>query len=164
MKPETKMGLIAVAAVVGVFVLVGGGIAVLVSGGATKTTAGKEAGKTSTAEKNRLAGPVSTGSKDDPVAYICGHRWWKKPPTKKQLDELVAQLISMNQGDLTFVTRLGVSERPKIPAYAVRQYPTLIYENLVIDASWTKRPTAEIVLNEIISELDQKEYRYGPGR
>lgn len=162
MKAETRLGLIAIGLVLGLFLCIGGVIALVVGGkGATTNNPKAEIGKGTVQD---LAGPVSTGSKDDPVAYILGHRWWKKPPSKKRLDDLVAMIIAMDPSKAAEIDRDAIFEPCRHPAVIMKQYADGSYENLFIRSIWNTRPDRNQVLSFLQSELDRREYLYGPGR
>lgn len=158
MKSETKMGLLAFGVVFGLVAIMGLVAAIALPRGTDK-------GNQATGGDKELTAPISNGSKDDPVAYICGHRWWSKPPSKKQLDDLVDQIIALNQqgeavidGDAKFILYGAYIQ------WLLKQKEPQHKRKFTIKAYWTKRPNREQVLGEIKAKLDQLEYQEGPGR
>jgi predicted Zn finger-like uncharacterized protein len=116
--------------------------------------------------KTDLTGPVSKGPKDDDGAYVVGHRWWKTPPTRDKLQELIDYVISTPGESSVIIGDTGKTMR--LTPFERSQYspPELFIGGrwFKIDCDWAKRPNRDAVLKAMRSELDRVEYKQGPGR
>src|SRR5262249_30933677 len=93
LSPQARTGLIAIILVGGLFVAVIGLISIVYLWHVRPN------GPTASIEPKpeRLADrPVSTGDEKDDAAYVLGHRWWKKPPSRERLEQLVKFVIETN--------------------------------------------------------------------
>lgn len=182
--PQARTGLLAVAIVGGGTLLLGCVIGVvLLSGGSKDTRPGTQADGRADSGKGTGKGdgnkgladrPVSTGNEKDDESYILGHRWWKKPPTRKQLDEMVKLIVEQNKST-------GNTEN----CVAINQAGDFVKSHVLVQGSYhyygpeahklgekrinyicsdTTRPTRESVLRWMCREIDSREYKDGPGR
>src|SRR5262249_61445199 len=93
--PQARTGLIAIILVGGLFVAVLGLISIVYLWHVRPN------GPTASIEPKpeRLADrPVSTGDEKDDASYILGHRWWRKPPTRDRLEQLVQVVVGGRAG------------------------------------------------------------------
>lgn len=112
---------------------------------------------------------LSTGDPKDLPAYILGHRWWSKPPTRERLDEVVRQAMELNRGSAFAFGRNGEvarsDTRVDIDKWTdFRPAHVLAGPHFIIECKWATRPDREKVLREIKVALDVQEYDDGPGR
>ncbi len=129
MKQETKLGLIAVGIVVGMFSIVGAGVVVL----------------TASAKPSAKLGITSpTG--------LAAHRWWSPGMTDAKLESIVQAAIATPSTDYviaypdgTFIVR-PQEWTPTQPAIKLR-FPA------------DRRPKRDEVVAEIAKQLDRAEYR-----
>jgi len=162
-----QRNLIAFAIIGGFLLSVGALVALLVwksgQGGPTSTQI----------DDKRLADrPISEGNKDDDVAYIIGHRWWKKPPAREKLDDLVKFVIETHAGNSIWIDDEGncVRTDPEASINYGGQRTWLTPEAMKDrrcmrwTAAGTKRPERAEVIKKLRSELDEHEFKDGPGR
>ena len=121
-------------------------------------------------ESKRELEKVQREQEADDFDKVLKHKWWKKPPTKERLNEIVELIKSTNTGSTVFFdddANTGVIETYKsvfhnphvtLPPKGVGQ------RHGYYSASGTKRPDKASVLTSLLSELDRVEYRDGPGR
>lgn len=132
MKPEHKLGLIAVAIVGGLFAVVGVGVAVLARGGAPSASSTK-------------AGIVApTG--------LAAHRWWGPGMTDEKLERIVQTAIDAPSTKCVIVKRDG--------SFSVHHRDlTYVPPAFKLTFPQDRRPTRDEVVAEIGRQLDLVEYR-----
>jgi hypothetical protein len=156
MTTEKRIGLIVFAAVGGVFLLVAGVVAII----AARDGAGGSGKRYENATTSGLADrPMSTGSPKDDVDYIAGHRWWRTPPTRKRVDEMVAAFVEWPKGK-----SIGIDGNANLFNPLKQSGPIESGRCFSMQYDGDVRPTREQVLKLIRRELDEAEYRSGPGR
>lgn len=177
MSPQARMGLFA-GGIVGFLIL----CSACLVGGYWYTHRGELESDSSSAgvrEPEKLSGsgkrladrPVSKGEAKDDLSYILGHRWWKKPPTREQLEEIIRAAIETNRGPAIFIDDSGnyviTSKRRDISF--LESVPATPKEmegrrHFSIELNSPVRPTRADILGEIRSALRVGEYADGPGR
>lgn len=168
---QARMGLLA-------FGIVGGGalilaiiVGIVVASGSSKDmrpssqTNGNEDGKKIREDKGtgkRLADkPLSSGNKDDDEAYILGHRWWKSPPTRSKLADLVAYLIETDKGYAVYIGEAGEFCRNHS---GIDCNAKIGKRRIYYDVEGVKRLTRAEVLQSLRERLDTQEFKDGAGR
>jgi len=170
LSPQARMGIIAVGIIGSLFLSVGCLVGVLVWKGQDRGTGPGEGEKGAEKGKRLADRPISQGSDKDDESYIMGHRWWKKPPTKAKLDEIVRFIIETNAGSSAWVDDEGRCLRTS--HYFGEGYgktwikPEELKNRRYFrdEASGAKRPDRKSALITIRVVLDAAEFKEGPGR
>jgi hypothetical protein len=99
---------------------------------------------------------------------ILGHKWWKQPPTREQLDQIVSMIVATNKGAAIFiddVCHIGKSTyHDRDFGWMFIQPGDLAERRLRIVCRGIVRPDRGSVLRDLAAELDSCEYRDGAGR
>ncbi len=154
MSTRTRTGLLAVGIVAVAFLCVGGSVGGLIW---AKRDRGTEA---STARGHQKAD-------DEPP--ILAHKWWKSPPSKTRLDEIVKHITEKNRNVAVVLIdrqgKLGEASLYQNGAGWIDAKPEGFPDKcLAIKCDWAARPSREDVLAAIRTQLDVAEYRDGKGR
>jgi len=123
---------------------------------------------TGTAGEPRKDAPT-VDPKKDPEGYIKAHRWWAKPITQKQLDELVKTIINTNHGYLVCVDDLGnsirrsdwSSDRPEPKGWEQWKDKKRWF---AVEIQGEKRWDRAMAVTELIKKLDKAEFHHGPAK
>jgi hypothetical protein len=172
---NARVGLVVGGVAAALFVVCAGGVVALVVAQRDKGTGTTAAGKGG--EGKPLAErPVSEGNPGDDESYILGHRWWKRKPTKDDLERIVRFVTDTPSGRVVCVSNeLDLSatidaaapgENFVVGKLSEKEWGTKwrLKPYFSIDMPKSKRPQRGDVLRVLRSELDRVEYRDGPSR
>ena len=108
------------------------------------------------------------GARTDRIGEIAAHKWWKKQPSRSQVEKMVQAVIDANSGSVLFWNNDGsfqvVKDDGRIFVDPFVLTPAGINGPYgYIKCSWSTRPDRDDVSSSILSALDKLEYRDGPG-
>jgi hypothetical protein len=120
------------------------------------------AGSTSTGASRQAV--TSADPKKDPEGYARNHKWWAKPRTSKELDELITFIIETNAGRNVWFNDHG--EKVRTPGFgSLQEYdrPKWMDGNrrACVEVAGPKRWDRQTALAELIKELDRAEFQQG---
>lgn len=151
MRTDHKLGLVAIAIVIGLFAAIGGVVAIAAKvGGHTTSLADR---------------PLSSGDEKDDESYVRGHRFWRKELSAAKLDELVKLVVATEKDAVVYIDLNGRHE-VVAPIYkGIGPHANKLDKAyFAVRCVWDKRPTREQVVRSMRSGLDDAEYRHGAGR
>lgn len=100
--------------------------------------------------------------KEDAVAKIVAHKWWKKKPTRARVDAIIGQIVKMDAGEALFFdsdanTKEGKTYKGSkfvIPPDGFPERNFFFY----LDPSRGRRYTADEVAVGLVEQLDKADY------
>lgn len=99
--------------------------------------------------------------------YVRRHKWWKRVLKPDQLTEMVKRCIDMNQGGTLLIRQDGevtVDGGWEGDLNNIRPSQKAGHKYIDYNALGSSRPDPRGVLMQLSRELDEAEYKEGPGR
>lgn len=154
---KAQTGIIAFGIVGAVFVIFGLGIGAIVIASNVKPTDEPQT-------PARLNQPTNA---TDTSAAVRNHKWWSKPPTEKQLDDLLTLIVNTNAGNWIHVRRDRKTAIQSDQSQDLWPFPELPLEEgqrLIIHVEGLRRWSREEALRHIAVSLDSAEFHGGPAK
>lgn len=114
--------------------------------------------------------------KSDRIGEIAAHKWWRKPPSRAQVEKLVQAIVKANEGMVVFFDADGrfkvirddgtiFIDGPPGAGITIIRSPDEIGEPYgYVRIEGYRRFTRDDAIDSIISTLDHSEFRDGPAK